>query len=632
MKVCQLTFDNLGLDKLILSTLKAEGYEQPTAIQAKAIPVILEGSDVVGLAQTGTGKTAAFTLPLLQRLAASKTKPKPFTARVLILSPTRELAAQIHKSVRDYGRKLSLKSACVVGGVAVRPQRKALEGGVDILVATPGRLEDLLQQRAVRLSDVETIVLDEADQMLDIGFMPAILRILKLCPAKRQTLLFSATMPKEIRELSEKHLHKPVKISVAPVSSTVEKVVQNVMHLPHDHKLLAMIGILKEQKADERVIVFTRTKRGADKVAKRLNAEDISAAAIHGNKTQGQRQRALDAFRKGACGVLIATDIAARGIDVPGVGLVINYELPNIPESYVHRIGRTARAGASGVAVSLCARDERTCLRDIERLIRQQLIVLPSPEFDAAELRQFASKAPPKEARNFDSRDKKRGKRPAHGRPARPVSGTGRAEREDGAKKSEWTPTTGEGGRAAKPERTGKHTGAGKTAWVSKSGDDAARPNRGGKPGGAGKSAWRSKSEGDARPARNGKPGGAGKSDWRSKSEGDARPAHSGKPGGAGKSDWRSKSEGDARPARSGKPGGAGKSDWRSKSEGDARPARSGKPGGASKSDWRSKSEGDARPARGGRPGGPGKPNRSGKPPRRGPAQSAGRRQAAVAH
>ncbi|MGH1417759.1 MAG: DEAD/DEAH box helicase [Hyphomicrobiaceae bacterium] len=586
-----MTFDKLGLDKPILNTLQAQGYEQPTPIQSQAIPFILKGRDVVGLAQTGTGKTAAFTLPLLQRLSNNKTKVKPGTVRVLILSPTRELAAQIHKSVRDYGRKLSLKSACVVGGVAVRPQRKALEGGVDVLVATPGRLEDLIQQRAVRLGEVETIVLDEADQMLDIGFMPAILRILKLLPSKRQTLLFSATMPREIRDLSQKHLHKPEKVSVAPVSSTAAKVVQNVMHVPHDKKLIAMIELLKEQKEGERVIVFTRTKRGADKVAKRLNGEDISAAAIHGNKTQGQRQRALDGFRKGTCKVLIATDIAARGIDVPGVGMVINYELPNIPESYVHRIGRTARAGASGIAVSFCGRDERSYLRDIERLIRQKLNVLPTPEFDPETLRAFAARAPRKDTHFVDSRAKR--KRPSGDRSKRSDRGGAPGR----AKKSEWTPTAEADER---PTRRRKAVGSGKDA--------------------SNKGQWTLKPDGDAR-SRNGKTDGVGKSKWRSKSEDASDPSRSRKADGTGKSQWRSKSDGDGRPARSNKSGGTNKSQWRSKSDGDARPARGGKPGGS------------AKPNRGGpKAAGGGGAHRSKPANRRGSSKATGRRQAAAAH
>ncbi|MFQ5439469.1 MAG: DEAD/DEAH box helicase, partial [Paracoccaceae bacterium] len=356
----------------------------PTPIQSQAIPEILAGHDVVGLAQTGTGKTAAFTLPLLQRLDAAKNRTNFRDVRVLILSPTRELAAQIDKSVKDYGKSLSLWSTCVVGGVPVRKHINALRNGVDILVATPGRLEDLVSQRAVRLDKVETVVLDEADQMLDIGFMPAIKRILRLLPAERQTLLFSATMPKEIRALSADHLKSPVEVSVTPAATTVEKIDQSVVHMTPGDKTGAIARLVKSHPG-KRIIVFTRTKRGADKVAKKLNAEGLGAGAIHGNKSQGQRQRALAAFKSGANPVLIATDIAARGIDVPGVEVVVNYELPNVPESYVHRIGRTARAGASGAAVSFCAGDEVKLLRAIEKLIRQSI---PANAVDGSEIPQ----------------------------------------------------------------------------------------------------------------------------------------------------------------------------------------------------------------------------------------------------
>ena len=367
-----MTFEILGLDRPILNTLAAKGYARPTPIQTKAIPVILEGRDVVGLAQTGTGKTAAFTLPLLQRLVGAKRNSKFRPVRVLILSPTRELAAQIHKAVRDYGHTLPLRSVCITGGVAIGPQRKALSSGADIVIATPGRLIDLHEQNALQLDRVETLVLDEADHMLDIGFMPAVRRIMALMPNERQTLLFSATMPKEIRDLSASHLRQPVEISVAPAAKTADRIAQSVMHLHHGDKMRAVADMVR-QNTGKRIIVFTRTKRGADRVVQQLNAVSLSAAAIHGNKSQGQRERALAAFRDGSCPVLIATDIAARGIDIPDVGLVINYELPDVPEVYVHRIGRTARAGAEGLAVSLCSGAERGALRDIEKLIRLQI-------------------------------------------------------------------------------------------------------------------------------------------------------------------------------------------------------------------------------------------------------------------
>jgi ATP-dependent RNA helicase RhlE len=373
-----MLFSQLGLSKALLDTLDQLHLTTPTPIQMQAIPPVLEGRDVIGLAQTGTGKTAAFSLPILHRLAPGK-PAAPKKARVLILSPTRELSAQIAKTIKDLGRKLNLRSTVVVGGVSIRPQIKTLAGGVDVLIATPGRLMDLIEQRAVSLNEIEVVVLDEADQMLDIGFMPAIKRILAMTPAKRQTLLFSATMPKEIRQLSDRHLTDPVEVSVIPAKKTADRVEHTVMHMQTPAKMGALASLIRDRKG-ERVIVFTRTKRGADKAAKRLEADGISAAAIHGNKSQGQRERALAGFRAGTVPVLIATDIAARGIDVPGVSLVVNYELPNVPEVYVHRIGRTARAGAEGTAVTFCAPDERSLLRDIEKMLKVAIPVENAPE------------------------------------------------------------------------------------------------------------------------------------------------------------------------------------------------------------------------------------------------------------
>lgn len=397
-----MKFTDLGLIEPILKTLDLQGYSTPTPIQQQAIPPILAGKDVVGLAQTGTGKTAAFTLPLLQKLTDGTHRGQNRPIRVLVLSPTRELAAQIEKSVQDYGKNLSLWSTCVVGGVPVKRQRNALKCGVDILVATPGRLEDLVSQQIITLNKVDTIVLDEADQMLDIGFMPAIKRILKMLPKKRQTLLFSATMPKEIRALSNDYLKTPVEISVAPVAATADRIDQSVIHMKHEDKTSAIASLIKSHKG-KRVIVFTRTKRGADKVTRKLNGENLGAVAIHGNKSQGQRQKALAGFRDGSSPVLIATDIAARGIDVPGVELVVNYELPHVAEAYVHRIGRTARAGASGFAVSFCAGDEVKCLRGIEKLIR---FSIPAKAVDGSALPEAANSPNP------STKPKSRGPRP----------------------------------------------------------------------------------------------------------------------------------------------------------------------------------------------------------------------------
>jgi ATP-dependent RNA helicase RhlE len=366
------TFKDLGLTQALLKALEAEGYETPTPIQAQSIPHLLTGRDLMGIAQTGTGKTAAFALPILQRLAANKQPRKRHACRALVLSPTRELASQIADSFRTYGRHLGLSIAVVFGGTGVRPQAVQLAQGVDILVATPGRLIDHLDNRAVNLASVEVFVLDEADQMLDMGFIHAIRRILPGLPKVRQNLFFSATMPKEIGSLAAEFLRDPVQVSVTPVATTAERVDQRVIFVETARKRTLLAEILREE-ANGRTLVFTRTKHGADRVVRQLEQDGIGAAAIHGNKSQGQRERALAEFRSGKTPVLIATDIAARGIDVDGVAHVINFDLPNVPESYVHRIGRTARAGAEGIAISFCDGEERAYLRDIERLTRQKI-------------------------------------------------------------------------------------------------------------------------------------------------------------------------------------------------------------------------------------------------------------------
>jgi ATP-dependent RNA helicase RhlE len=367
------TFNDLGLAEPILKAIAAEGYTSPTPIQAQGIPAILSGSDVMGLAQTGTGKTAAFVLPLLHRIATQNLRADPKTCTSLILAPTRELASQIADSIRAYGQKMRHSATVVTGGVRPMPQIRALSRGVDIVVATPGRLIDHMQTGAVRLDRTTTIVLDEADHMLDLGFLPAIRQILASLPRERQTILLSATMPKPIRALANDFLHNPQEIAVAPASKPIDRIEQKVLLIERDAKRQALLDVLRGADMD-RAIVFTRTKHGADKVTKQLEQAGLSASAIHGNKSQGQRQRTLDSFRAGRTPILVATDIAARGIDVDGVSHVVNYELPNVPEAYVHRIGRTARAGTSGIAVSFCDREERPFLRDIERLIGKTLV------------------------------------------------------------------------------------------------------------------------------------------------------------------------------------------------------------------------------------------------------------------
>jgi ATP-dependent RNA helicase RhlE len=369
-------FTSLGLAKPILRALADEGYDSPTPIQALAIPTVLSGRDLLGIAQTGTGKTAAFALPILHRLAADRRPAPRRGCRVLVLSPTRELASQIADSFRAYGRHLGLTVATVFGGVKHGPQVRALAGGVDVLVATPGRLLDHMQEKVAQLGAVEVFVLDEADQMLDLGFLPPIRRIVATLPKERQNLFFSATMPGEIGKLADELLKNPARASVTPQATPVSRIEQRVLFVESDRKRQLLAELFEDPKMG-RALIFTRTKRGADRVGKYLEGVGIRADAIHGDKSQGQRERALAAFKAGHVRALVATDIAARGIDVDAVTHVVNFDLPNVPESYVHRIGRTARAGAGGVAISLVGNDERGLLKDIQRLIRIDL-----PSFD----------------------------------------------------------------------------------------------------------------------------------------------------------------------------------------------------------------------------------------------------------
>ena len=380
-----MSFNELGLAKPIVRAVTAEGYTTPTPIQAKALPLVIDGRDVLGCAQTGTGKTGAFAMPILNRLA--ETTPKPSTKgqkrrgprrgsgrhpRVLVLCPTRELATQIEESFKTYGRHLPLDYTTIFGGVSQHWQVRALQSGVDVIVATPGRLLDLMTQGYVNLTFMEVLVLDEADRMLDMGFIHDIRKIVKKLPRNRQTLFFSATMPKEIRQLSESILNEPEFVQVDPVASTCDAITQSV-YMVRKNKKPALLNRLIKQGSMGRTLIFTRTKHGADRLVKSLQKADIQSAAIHGNKTQNARTRALDAFKSGRVPILIATDIASRGIDVDEITHVFNYDLPHVAETYVHRIGRTARAGASGIAVSFCDHDEIKNLRAIERLIEKQL-------------------------------------------------------------------------------------------------------------------------------------------------------------------------------------------------------------------------------------------------------------------
>ena len=373
-----MSFSELGLSDKLVRAVAEQGYTTPTPIQAQAIPAILKGGDLLAGAQTGTGKTAGFTLPMLQLLSESAARANGGNAprgarpnvRALVLTPTRELAAQVEESVRNYGKYLKLRSMVMFGGVGINPQIEALRRGVDIVVATPGRLLDHVAQRTIDLSHVELLVLDEADRMLDMGFINDIRKIVAKLPIRRQTLFFSATMPKDIAELAEAMLRDPARVAVTPVASTVDRIAQRAIQVDFAAKPAVLAQLLKKEPVN-RALVFTRTKHGADKVVKSLAKAGIEANAIHGNKSQNHRERTLAAFRSGEIRTLVATDIAARGIDVDGVSHVVNFDLPNIPETYVHRIGRTARAGADGVAISLIAgAEEMGYLRDIERLIR----------------------------------------------------------------------------------------------------------------------------------------------------------------------------------------------------------------------------------------------------------------------
>jgi ATP-dependent RNA helicase RhlE len=371
-----MKFDELKLIEPLKRAVLAEGYTHATPIQARAIPHVLEGRDLLGVAQTGTGKTAAFALPILQRMAASGKPPRHGgPIRVLVLSPTRELAAQIGESFGTYGKHVGYSHAVIFGGVGQDAQTKALRRGVDILVATPGRLLDLMQQGFVKLGGLEVFVLDEADRMLDMGFIHDVRKVIAVLPKERQTLLFSATMPADIQDLAGRILRDPVRIEVTPVATTAEKIDQYLYFVEKSDKRALLEHLLQDPKIT-RALVFTRTKHGANRVVDQLDKSGIRAQAIHGNKSQSARERALAHFKSGETRLLVATDIAARGIDVEDISHVINYDLPNVPEQYVHRIGRTARAGASGIALSFCDTEEREYLRDIERLIRMQIQVV----------------------------------------------------------------------------------------------------------------------------------------------------------------------------------------------------------------------------------------------------------------
>lgn len=389
-----MTFQNLNIIEPILNALKTEGYESPTPIQAQAIPVVLQGKDLLGCAQTGTGKTAAFAIPVIQQLHNEQQNHKgnrPIKA--LILTPTRELAIQIEESIAAYGRNVGLRHAVIFGGVSQSAQTNKLRAGVDILVATPGRLLDLINQGYIHLKHLQIFVLDEADRMLDMGFINDVKKIITKIPQKRQTLFFSATMPPEIQKLANTILNNPVKVEVTPVSSTADKIQQGLYYVDKANKSALLIHLLKDQSVRS-ALVFTRTKHGADKIVRILKKANMTAEAIHGNKSQSNRQRALTGFKTGQLRVLVATDIAARGIDVDELSHVINYDIPNVPETYVHRIGRTGRAGLSGVAYSFCDAEERGYLKDIHKLIGKNVPEMESNPFPAVNTTPVAPPVP----------------------------------------------------------------------------------------------------------------------------------------------------------------------------------------------------------------------------------------------
>ena len=423
MKDTQLeNFNGFGLAAPLVNALTQMGYVKPTPIQAEAIPVLMTGRDLIGIAQTGTGKTAAFALPILNRLIADKRPAPRGGARVLVLSPTRELASQIAQSFRDLSAGLSLDIAVVFGGVPHGAQIRALARGLDVLVATPGRLLDHLDARVCNLSAVEFLVLDEVDRMLDLGFIKPIRRIVRDLPRKRQNLFFSATMPPDIRKLAGELLHDPLEVSAAPAATTVDRVEQTVVHVDAPRKRDMLVELFGDPKLT-RTIVFTRTKHGADRVARTLDEAGVSALAIHGNKSQGQRERALAAFRSGAARALVATDIAARGIDIDDVSHVVNFELPDVAEAYVHRIGRTARAGKGGQAISLCDAAERDSLRAIERLTRVRIFSLDRRGDKGPKPAPVVHKAETKPAPDRPNHSPHRDPRSAHQQPHRARQG-----------------------------------------------------------------------------------------------------------------------------------------------------------------------------------------------------------------
>jgi ATP-dependent RNA helicase RhlE len=527
-----MSFDSLGLKPELLRAVADKGYTVPTPIQLEAIPAVLSGSDVLAGAQTGTGKTAGFTLPLLQKLGARGAR----NPRALVLTPTRELAAQVEQSVKDYGKYVDLRSLVIFGGVSERPQIDKLRHGCDILVATPGRLLDLAEQRAVSLSEVQVFILDEADRMLDMGFIRDIKRILKLLPAQRQNLMFSATYSDDIRDLSRQFLKNPKLLQVTPRNATADKVEQSAYRVPKEHKRHLLAHLITEGNWHQ-VLVFTRTKHGANRLTQQLERAGINAMAIHGNKSQNARVKALQDFKENRITALVATEVAARGLDIKELPHVVNYELPNVPEDYVHRIGRTARAGSTGAAISLVSPDEMSYLRDIEKLLKRTVEFAPTPKFEikegthptraeqSGETREHQPHQDPRRRpEHRRSRPQGQGSRGGHGsrNGARPGQRAepGRATHEAYAADAS-SPNTGES-RPQRDQPRGSHAGGG-------------RPSHGqgqGAPGGSHKGGRRS----DSRGGRGGQGGGGQRAGFArgARSSGGRGRGGSGGPGGAG--------------------------------------------------------------------------------------------------
>lgn len=477
-----MTFSELGLAPQILRALDEQGYTQPTPIQAAAIPIVLTGSDLLAAAQTGTGKTAGFALPVLHHLAGLGPRKGP-APRVLVLTPTRELAAQILDSVKNYGRHLPLKSAPIFGGVSMGPQLDALRRGLDILIATPGRLLDHLGQRNVDLSQIQVLILDEADRMLDMGFMPALKRVLAALPKQRQTLMFSATFSDPIKALAQQFLRNPQEVSVTP-RNTVAETISHIVHpVPTDKKRNLLIDLLA-QDSRLQTLVFARTKHGANKLAEQLEKSGFKAAAIHGNKSQNARTKALAEFKSGKLTVLVATDIAARGLDIPELPVVINYDLPMVAEDYVHRIGRTGRAGERGRAISLVAPDESGLLRDIQRLLKQEIQMVPMAGYElSAPLRMDANAPRPVQGQRGQQRQ---GGQSRQGDGQRRSQG-GAARQDRSAQPAARTEQRSGAGAKPGQQRHAAQAGQHRHPGMTQDGPNAAqrRRRRGGKPAGS---------------------------------------------------------------------------------------------------------------------------------------------------